>query len=274
MTTRSGSKEERSNKALQEKYENIYSQGEEEYFSKFNEGVDTSGTIETVLELADWNGKSVVDVGCGTGELLRQVAARGAAELTGIDYSTNAIQIARERGPFENTEYIAGDVFETTPTRNDIVMSCGTIEHSDSPREYLETLRRWGKDDSLMIVTCPHFINLRGFVWMALATLQDVPMSLTDLHFIHPWQMERWCSELGLEVRTFLTCDYARANGERLLNDFGKRLHNALRDAGIDPGNVPPYLEYLRELVSYLERKEFDGLGLHGATAIYVIERL
>jgi hypothetical protein len=86
--------------------------------------------------------------------------------------------------------------------------------------------------------------------------------------------MEKWCGELGLELRPFLTCDYTRANGERLLHDFGKRLHNALRDAGIDPDNVPAYLDYLRELVSYLEREEVDGLGLHGATAIYVIERL
>jgi 2-polyprenyl-3-methyl-5-hydroxy-6-metoxy-1,4-benzoquinol methylase len=269
MTKQPDDTGDRSNKGLQEKYENIYSQGEEEYFSKFNEGVDTSGTIETVLELADWSGKSVVDVGCGTGELLRQVAARGAAELTGIDYSKNAIQIARERGPFENTTYIAGDVFETTPAANDIVMSCGTIEHSDSPREYLDTLRRWGKDDSLMIVTCPHFINLRGFVWMALATLQNVPMSLTDLHFIHPWHMERWCGELGLEILQFTTCDYGRANGKLLLKDFDKRLHNALRDAGIDNSEVPNYLDYLSELISHIDAR--GGPALDGATAIYVI---
>lgn len=269
MVRRSKRKKERSNKALQEKYENIYSQGEEEYFSKFNEGVDTSGTIETVLELVNWDGKSVVDIGCGTGELLRQVAARGAAELTGIDYSITAIQIARERGPFENTKYIAGDVFETTPTRKDIVMSCGTIEHSDSPREYLETLCRWGKEDSLMIVTCPHFINLRGFVWMALATLQNVPMSLTDLHFIHPWHMERWCGDLGLEIREFMTCDYGRANGKLLLKDFDKRLHNALRDAGIDNTEVPKYLDYLSELISHIGARGEPVLD--GATALYVI---
>lgn len=270
MNAKSKQGTKRTNKELKKQYEAIYAQGEENYFSKFDAGIDRSETNRRVLSLGDWPGRTVVDVGCGTGELLRRIAERGASGLTGIDYSENAIEIARGRGPFDNTRYIAGDFLDMAPVESDIVVSCGTIEHSDNPREFLDALSRWCRDEGLLIVTCPHFVNVRGFVWMALATLQDVPMSLTDLHYIHPWHMEKWCRELGLRVREFSTCDHDRANGELLLKDFEKRLHNALRDAGIDNGKVPEYIDYLRELVSYL--RDVDGCDLQGATAVYVIE--
>lgn len=259
------------NQTLREKYEEIYAQGEENYFSKFDSGKNRSEANEHVLALVEWSGKTVVDVGCGTGELLRWIAERGASDLTGIDYSQTAIEIARSRNTFSNLRYMAGDISDVAPVKKDVVVSCGTIEHSNTPAGFLRTLSNWCKDDGRVIVTCPHFINIRGLVWMALSTLQEVPMSLTDLHSIHPWQMERWCSESGLKVREFATCDYDRANGAGLLRDFDKRLHNALRDAGIDNSRVPQYLDHLAELVEYLGRE--DGLRLHGATAIYVMEK-
>lgn len=262
---------ERTNRTLREQYEKIYSRGEEHYFSKFEGGVDRSETNQSVLSLVEWRDLSVVDVGCGTGELLRQISGEGAAHLTGIDYSENAIELARSRGSPSDIRYITGDFLKLPPTGNDVVISCGTIEHSDEPSEFLAALNRWCRDDGVLIITCPHFINVRGFVWMALAALQDVPMSLTDLHYIHPWHMEKWCRELGLRVREFSTCDHDRANGELLLKDFRKRLHNALRDAGIDNSKVPEYMEYLRDLVSYL--RDVDGCDLQGATAIYAIEK-
>lgn len=271
MTTRSGKSGKKTNKALKEQYEEIYARGEEQYFSKFDGGIDRSETNRQVLSLTDWQGRSVVDVGCGTGELLRQIAERGARGLTGIDYSEKAIEIARSRGPTTNTRYVSGDFLDMTPVENDVVISCGTIEHSDNPGEFLKALERWCRDDGMIIVTCPHFINVRGFVWMALATLQEVPMSLTDLHFIHPWQMEAWCSSLGLRIREFSSCDHDRANGDMLVEDFAKRLRNALRDAGMDNSRVPGYLDYLKNLVAYLQQQ--DASGLQGATAIYVMEK-
>lgn len=260
------------NEELRSKYDEIYARGEENYFSKFEGGKNLSQANEYVLALGDWNGKSVVDVGCGTGELLRQVAARGASEVIGIDYSSKAIDIAESRNTFKNARYVAGDIFTIDPTRCDVVISCGTIEHSNEPAQFLEVLRSWCSSDGCIIVTCPHFINVRGIVWTALSLLQNVPMSLTDLHSIHPWQMERWCDQVNLKVREFTTCDYERANGSRLLEDFDKRLRNALRDAGIDNTNVPDYIDHLSDLVLYMNQRE--DLVLDGATAVYVMDKM
>lgn len=108
---------------------------------------------------------------------------------------------------------------------------------------------------------------------MALATLLEVPMSLSDLHFIHPWHMKQWASDLGLNAELINTVDRDWAYGQRLLRDYGKRLRNALRDADLPTDKVDSYLSYLENLVRYLET-ENAGPGLDGATALYRIRRI
>lgn len=258
------------NESLREFYDRIYEGGEENYFSKFKQGVDTSETNEIVLDLARWSGRTVLDVGCGTGSLLREILSQGALHVTGVDYSEKAVEIARARTAGQNASFITGSIFDASLDHYDVVVSCGTIEHSDEPARFLEALSSRCTADGQIIITCPHFVNVRGFVWMALAKLHGVPMSLTDLHFLHPWEVESWCDELGLKVSRFVTFDYRRGNGVELVTDFEKRLTNALRDAGMENGKVPDYLQYLDRLVDYLERT--PTLRLEGATAAYLIE--
>ena len=120
-------------------------------------------------------------------------------------------------------------------------------------------------------MTCPHFLNIRGFIWMSLSRLFEVPMSLSDLHFIHPWDMARWASGTGMKVTSLSSLDESRGSGDRLIEDFETRLPNALRDAGFDTGNVDLFMSYLRKVVTFADAD--DRLSFHGATALYVLER-
>ena len=97
-------------------------------------------------------------------------------------------------------------------------------------------------------------------------------MSLSDLHFIHPWQMEDWATTAGFKIESMRTVDHGRGNGELLIRDFKKRLPNALRDAGIEVSGVDSYLAYLESLVGHLETHA-DTYRLDGATALYVLSR-
>ena len=82
-----------SNKKLQEKYEGVYKQGKEEFFSRFVDGKDISETDEAVWKSIDWSNKKVIDVGCGTGESAAGIARLGANSVLGIDYSDNALRL-------------------------------------------------------------------------------------------------------------------------------------------------------------------------------------
>jgi len=104
---------------------------------------------------------------------------------------------------------------------------------------------------------------------MTLQTLFEIPMSLTDIHFIHPWSMESWCQEVGLEAELLTTVDYDKANHVNLVKDLSKRIPNALRDVNMHIDNVSDFLRYITEISVWLE--EADDIQLHGATAIYRI---
>ncbi|MEZ0373685.1 MAG: class I SAM-dependent methyltransferase [Candidatus Sericytochromatia bacterium] len=68
--------------------------------------------------LGETAGQAVLDAGCGTGYLSRQLAARGAI-VTGIDISPEMIAIARAKGP-ESIGYAVDDLtsLETLPDQS------------------------------------------------------------------------------------------------------------------------------------------------------------
>lgn len=54
--------------------------------------------------LGDVQGKNVLDLGCGTGYLSRQLAKKGA-EVIAVDLSPNMIEVAKKYSPFFNIDY-------------------------------------------------------------------------------------------------------------------------------------------------------------------------
>lgn len=63
--------------------------------------------------LGDVSGKSVLDVGCGTGASTRLIGQMGAGRVVGMDISSGMLQVAQEeeqRHPL-GIEYVLGDMF-------------------------------------------------------------------------------------------------------------------------------------------------------------------
>jgi 2-polyprenyl-3-methyl-5-hydroxy-6-metoxy-1,4-benzoquinol methylase len=265
--------EQRSNSDLQKFYDHSYRTGEAEVFTFFENGKHISEDHPAALAMEDWNGKTVLDVGCGTGMLVRGIAAKGAARVIGLDYADPAIQEAKKTPYPDNVEFITADIMSWNPQAHfDVIVTLGTIEHLDKPASFLRRINEFLADDGTIVIACPHFLNPRGYVWMALATLLDVPMSLSDLHFIHPWHMKEWSAGLGMDAELVTTVDRNWAYGPRLLKDFDKRLRNALNDAKLPNGKVDDYMKYLNNLILHLEVGN-TGAGVDGATALYRLRR-
>ena len=104
---------------------------------------------------------------------------------------------------------------------------------------------------------------------MTLALLLDVPMSLTDRHFISPFDIEGWLDDTPLRLARVQTFDYDRANGSQMLVDMKKRLTNALRDANLPNDKVDTALEWLGKVVSMENRTTPGRFG--GSNALYLI---
>jgi len=91
-------------------------------------------------------GGSVVDVGCGTGDLLIQLAdfVKGLRELICLDISRAMAEIARRelvgRGRYSLVDIVIGDAHRL-PLRSrsiDIVTCVGTLHHLKNPTEFLQ----------------------------------------------------------------------------------------------------------------------------------------
>ena len=83
---------QRSNSDLQKFYDQSYKTGEAEVFTFFENGKHISEDHTTALAMVDWNGKSVLDVGCGKGFLVKDLMkVCPGLEVFGIDISEYAV---------------------------------------------------------------------------------------------------------------------------------------------------------------------------------------
>jgi len=253
---------------LRSLYENIYSEGKESFFSRFVGGEDISETDRLVWAATHFKGKRVLDIGCGTGETAAGIAARSALWVSGIDYAPSAIEEAKRRHKAANLDFRVCSALEWNDVI-DVVVSCGTLEHMPEPRQELHRMIELVDGKGTIILTCPYFLNIRGFVWMTLALLMDVPMSLTDRHFISPFDIEGWLADTPMRLESVQPFDYERANGTQMLVDLEKRLTNALRDANLPNDKVHRALEWLGKVVEYENRNTPGRFG--GSNALYLI---
>jgi SAM-dependent methyltransferase len=227
-------------------------------------------SIEIFKEIPDWSGLSVLEIGCGVGDLAAMIADSGATKVVACDYSKESIDKAIDAyADVENLEFVCDDFHDLKVSEKfDVVVMQGTLEHFDNPFSSLSfIIEQFLKDDGLLINSCPAFYNPRGYVWMTLALLFDVPMSLTDLHFLNVDDFKKFCFEnkFSLEWRSI---HHDWASGDGLIVDFKKRLTNALRDAGLPNNNVDKLLQWLKESNNYYAKTESSG-----AEIIYKIKR-
>ncbi|CAO2193395.1 unnamed protein product [Urochloa humidicola] len=107
---------------------------------------------------------SVLDIGTGSGRLLQQLAKQGFSDLTGIDYSEGAIELARNlaiHDGFEHINFLVDDVLESKLERRfELVMDEGTLDaiglHPDGPVKrmmYWQSVARLVSPGGILVIT-------------------------------------------------------------------------------------------------------------------------
>lgn len=96
--------------------------------------------LDVITGVAAIKNKTIIDVGCGTGGLVRNLTAQGA-ETIGID-SPDMLAKARDSSPVGQEKYIAG-VGENLPLKNnyaDIIVFFASFHHVPRPK-MMQTLQ-------------------------------------------------------------------------------------------------------------------------------------
>jgi 2-polyprenyl-3-methyl-5-hydroxy-6-metoxy-1,4-benzoquinol methylase len=100
----------------------------------------------------------VLDVGCGTGDLVTVWVARLGAQVLGIDTHEPSIGLARSRYDMPNLRFelaTAEDVLSSGKTFDAIICS-EVLEHLYNPETLLNTLRKLIRPRGLCLVTIPN----------------------------------------------------------------------------------------------------------------------
>lgn len=230
------------NKSLETHYNDIYKNGSGNYYTtnSFEESI-------AILNIEkNYACKKVLEIGCGEGRLSAMVAMAGAERVVGVDYSDEAIKMAKNSFTLPNLTYDNSN-FRDLDCKFDVVLMQGTLEHFDDPFGDLSWIINNLLDANGKVVTSsPSFLNPRGYIWMTLQLLLDVPMSLSDLHFLCPFDFEEFCEENNYKL-DYLSSNQDWGGGELMLQDMTKRLSNALRDAKLNNSNVKKLIEWCRK---------------------------
>lgn len=85
-------------------------------------------------------GESVLDVGCGYGELADELAAKGA-QVIGIDIDIKRIEIAKKRYSRPNLSFLHGDILSSDLKRQfDVIALSNVLEHISGREKLLRDL--------------------------------------------------------------------------------------------------------------------------------------
>jgi 2-polyprenyl-3-methyl-5-hydroxy-6-metoxy-1,4-benzoquinol methylase len=252
----------KNNKDLKNKYNEIFKKGAYKNYFTFN-----SYTIfKAILDSSEWEDRSVLDVGCGEGDLSAMLSFAGATKVDGIDYSSEAIELANKKININNVNFILEDAQKIRGEYDAIVMA-GVLEHIDKPFDLLDKLITENlKKDGILITASPSFLNPRGYVWMTLQVLLNVPMSLSDVHFFMPSNFNDYATSRKYRIK-MNSIDKDWGGGRRTILDFEKRLVNALGDAKLNNNNVSKFLEWFQEAIKYFNHD--DNSGAIMITSIY-----
>jgi SAM-dependent methyltransferase len=145
-------------------------------------------------------GETVLDIGCGIGAVAYSIATKCGAQVTGIDFNRENIELAKENRVHEKIEWLCGDALTELPNRRyDVVVLSNVLEHLEDRVAFLKQVRQTVAP-SRWLIRVPLFER----DWRTpLKKELDVEWRLDQTHCTEYTQEQflEECGQAGLEVR-------------------------------------------------------------------------
>lgn len=154
-------------------------------------------------DLTPLKGKRALDVGCGGG-LLSEPLARMGADVTAVDASPRAIEVARDHAGGQGLaiDYRTCGLEEVAETHFDLVCALEVIEHVADAPAFVRELARVLSPDGLLVLSTPNRTWLSRAVIVAGAELTGaIPAGTHDAGlFLTPDELTAVLADAGLRV--------------------------------------------------------------------------
>ena len=130
-------------------YDSEYALGQER---RYLSGAIGSRIRNLLSTAGDLSGKQLLDIGCGGGFFANEFYKKGA-KVTGIDYSVDAVNLAKERFPHINFSVAtASSLSAFRENQFDAVSLLDVIEHINNQGKVLCEIKRILKPSGLLII--------------------------------------------------------------------------------------------------------------------------
>jgi ubiquinone/menaquinone biosynthesis C-methylase UbiE len=202
--------------------------------------------IPRFAEFPRWQGKKVLEVGCGIGTDTINFARHGA-EVTAVELSENSLEIARERaaiyGLQNEIRFYTGNAENLTrflPIEPyDLIYSFGVIHHTPYPERILEKIRSYAHSGTTVKIMVYHRYAWK-VLWIILTYGKGKFWRLTELLARYSEAQE------GNPV----TYTFTKSQVRKLLECYGYRVTEMWIDH-IFPYRISEYIQYRYEKVWY-----------------------
>jgi magnesium protoporphyrin O-methyltransferase len=139
-------------------------------YARFKYTIEHSKPIE---------GKTILDVGCGTGLYSIEFAKEGAKEVTGIDIADNMVNVCKERAEKENVaaqcHFYIGDLLAFNQDQKyDVVIGIGLFDYIRESFDVIKKMHNVSKDR--VIFSFPRANTWRAILRKIRLTLRGCPV--------------------------------------------------------------------------------------------------
>ena len=202
--------------------------------------------IPRFAEFERWNGKKVLEIGCGIGTDTINFA-RAGAQVTAVDLTEQSLEVARQRakvfGLEDRIQFIQADaekLSQSVPVEPyDLVYSFGVIHHTPDPNRVLDEIRKYVTAESTVKIMVYNRWSWKVF-WIL---------------FVYGkgqfWKLDRLVAEYS-EAQTGCPVTYScsRTEGRRWFESRGFRVTDVMVDH-IFPYAIAEYVQYRYQVVWY-----------------------
>jgi len=142
--------------------------------------------------------KSLLDVGCGTGDFL-QIAQKNGWLTAGIEPNTNARQIANQKT--NNQVFNSDELFELKPNSFDVITLWHVLEHLPELQSQMVMFRKLLKPNGRLIIAVPNYKSYDASFYKEFWAAFDVPRHLWHFSKI---SISRLVSNENMEVEKII----------------------------------------------------------------------
>ncbi len=169
----------------------------------FNSEKFFTDTYNFLLDYIEPNTK-VIDLGCGTGNLMERLEKEKNCKVQGIEIDSKMVQKGVAKGLFIYNGDIMEGIDDFQNKRFDYAVLSNVLQALDKPKEVLEEALRVGKK---VIVSFPNFgslkVRLKLLFSGKMPVTKELPYTWYDtpnIHFFTVFDFKDLCKEMNIEI--------------------------------------------------------------------------